>query len=29
MAGQQSYTNASSSKPVKRGFLDTIRSWFK
>jgi len=29
MAGQQSNTNASSSKPVKRGFLDTIRSWFK
>jgi hypothetical protein len=29
MVGQQSYTNASSSKPVKRGFLDTIRSWFK
>jgi hypothetical protein len=29
MAGQQSNTNVSSSKPVKRGFLDTIRSWFK
>ena len=29
MAGQQSNTNVSSSKPAKRGFLDTIRSWFK
>jgi hypothetical protein len=29
MTGQQSNTNVSSSKPAKRGFLDTIRSWFK
>ena len=29
MAGQQSNTNASSSKPAKRGFLETIRSWFR
>ncbi len=29
MAGQQSNTNVSGSKPAKRGFLDTIRSWFK
>ncbi len=29
MAGQQSNTNVSNSKPAKRGFLDTIRSWFK
>ena len=29
MAGQQSNANASSSKSVKRGFLETIRSWFK
>ncbi|HYA98979.1 MAG TPA: hypothetical protein VED37_02050 [Ktedonobacteraceae bacterium] len=29
MGDQQSHTNISGSKPVKRGFLDTIRSWFK
>jgi hypothetical protein len=29
MAGQQFNTNVSSSKPVKRGILETIRSWFK
>src|SRR6266496_788968 len=29
MAGQQSKTNVSNSKPAKRGFLDTIRSWFR
>jgi len=29
MAGQQSNANTSSSKSVKRGFLETIRSWFK
>jgi hypothetical protein len=29
MAGQQSNTNVPNSKPVKRGFLETIRSWFK
>jgi hypothetical protein len=29
MAGQQSNTNASSSKPAKRGFLEIIRSWFR
>jgi hypothetical protein len=28
-AGQQSNTNVSKSKPAKRGFLDTIRSWFR
>jgi hypothetical protein len=26
---QQPNANASNSKPAKRGFLDTIRSWFK
>lgn len=29
VAGQQFNTNASSSKPAKRGFLETIRSWFR
>jgi hypothetical protein len=29
MTGQQSNMNESNSKPAKRGFLDTIRSWFK
>jgi hypothetical protein len=29
MAAKQSNTNVSSSKPTKRGLLDTIRSWFK
>jgi len=29
LTGQQFNTNESSSKPAKRGFLDTIRSWFK
>jgi hypothetical protein len=29
MAGQQPNTNISGSKPVKRGILETIRSWFK
>jgi len=29
MADQQSNTNTSSAKPAKRGFLETIRSWFK
>jgi hypothetical protein len=28
MTGHQSYTNASGSKPAKRGFIETIRSWF-
>jgi hypothetical protein len=28
MTGQQSKTNASGSKPAKRGFIETIRSWF-
>ncbi len=28
MAGQQSNINASGSKPAKRGFIETIRSWF-
>ena len=29
VASQQSNTNVSHSKPVKRGILETIRSWFK